>query len=198
MANEVTNLIYENGDKKSDVRKIVEYKRGQIYICDLDEGFTKDEKEHLFSQTGLIGKARPCMIYSNSEYNCSTRNTYMIIPIKTNHTDLPSSQYIKESYDLLVPIWMGGIEKFLVINQARPINARRVSSYIGTVTNEELLDKVDKMMIRMECDDKYINDIEKIFSRYGSMDNIVKFLASDKANNCWINYKKTMTKENMK
>lgn len=185
-----TNEIIEEKteDERTDVRRMVDFKRGQIYICTLDDYRVTQSEEHLFSKTGLIGKSRPCMIWSNDDYNKDSRNTYTIIPIKSNHTSLSTKQYIQESYDILVPIWINGVEKFLAVSQARPINAVNIRSYMGTITNQEILDEVDKAFLVNHMRDKDI--MEQIFYKYGNVENIIEFLNSNKAYNCYLNYVK--------
>lgn len=175
-------------DERTDVRRLIDFKRGQIYICTLDDYRISQANEHLFSKTGLIGKSRPCMIWSNDDYNGENRNTYTIIPIKSNHTSLPTKQYIKESYDILVPIWINGVEKFLAVSQARPINAINIRSYVGTITNQEILNEIDKAFLVNHMRDKTIT--EEIFHKYGNIENIIDFLNSNKAYNCYMNYLK--------
>ena len=54
-----TNEIIEEKteDERTDVRRMVDFKRGQIYICTLDDYRVTQSGEHLFSKTGLIGKS---------------------------------------------------------------------------------------------------------------------------------------------
>jgi mRNA-degrading endonuclease toxin of MazEF toxin-antitoxin module len=165
-----------NGKKYTDVRRLIEFKKGDIYICRLDEDNQNSAETKLFSSTGLIGKARPCMIYSNDEHNKTARNTYYIIPIKTNHSGKSAQEYIDESLDILVPIWFSGVQKFLNISQLRPISACRISSYLGTVINHTVLEKVDKLVWYNTAFRK--DDLREVFKTYGSYDNILNFLLS--------------------
>lgn len=181
-------IVEKTDDEQTDVRRLIDFKRGQIYICSLDDYRAPNQNDHLFSKTGLIGKSRPCMIWSNDEYNGENRNTYTIIPIKSNHTDLPTKQYISESYDILVPIWINGLEKFLTVSQARPINATNIRSYVGSITNQEILNEVDKAFLINHMRDRKMT--EEIFLKYGSIENIMDFLNSNKAYNCYMNYLK--------
>ena len=179
-------LLTENDDDPiTDVRKILHFNKGDIYICQLDEE-DDDAETPFFSKSGLIGKTRPCMIFSTLEYNDEWRNTYTVIPIKTNNTDKSTKEYIEHSPDIFVPLWMNGIEKLLMINQARPLNARRIRSYVGTITNQDVLAEVDKMYL--QCHFGLKNDIDKIYNKYGSTDEIIKFLSSNQAFTCYDKY----------
>lgn len=164
-----------------DVKRMITIQRGQIYACSLDEpdrngNYTANE----FSKTGLIGKKRPCLIISNDTLN-KNGNMYRIVPIKTNHTELSALEYAAKSSDILIPIEMKDDTKFLVINQARPINIASVGSYVTTVTNSKLLDKVDRAILEMDTnfDMQYLTvaeEIVKASSKYfDNMDDVVKF-----------------------
>lgn len=185
MANETTteSTVEEEKERLLDVKRLVTIQRGQIYACSLDEPNSNGKySANEFSKTGLIGKKRPCLIISNDEIN--KRGTmYRIVPIKTNHTDLSPLEYAAKSLDILIPIEMAEDTKFLVINQTRPINISSVGSYVATVTNTKLLDKVDRAILEMDTgfDMKYLTvaeDVVKSASKYfESMDDIAKFFS---------------------
>lgn len=59
---------------------------------------------------------------------------------------------------------------------------------MGTITNQEILDEVDKAFLVNHMRDKKI--MEQIFYKYGNVENIIEFLNSNKAYNCYLNYVK--------
>lgn len=179
----------EEKERPLDVKRMVTIQRGQIYACSLDEPNSSGRYSATeFSKTGLIGKKRPCLIISNDEIN-KRGNMYRIVPIKTNHTDLSPLEYAAKSSDVLIPIEMAEDTKFLVINQIRPINISSVGSYVATVTNTKLLDKVDRAILEMDTgfDMKYLTvaeDVVKSASKYfENMDDIAKFFSDPAAAN---------------
>lgn len=184
-----------NGDQRSDVKKLLHFRKGEIYLCSLDEDDEITDAP-FFSKSGLIGKTRPCMIFSTFEYNESWRNTYTIIPIKTNNTEKSTQEYIQTSPDIYVPIWMNGSEKLIMINQARPIDVKKVRQYIGTITNQDVLNKVDELYLQCHYGSK--DDIHEIYNRYGTTDRIIDFLCSEKAYTCFKHYIKETTGEVIK
>ena len=180
-------MCNENGTysmNRSDTKRIIHFRRGDIYFCNLDEN-TPGEKT-CFSTSGLIGKTRPCVIWSCQEYNDEFRNTYMVIPIKTNNTDDPIDEYIKRSPDVFVPIWMEGTEKMIMINQLRPIAPQNIKAYSGTIVNQDVINEIDRKIWELFYQKK-TNDI---FDNYKDMDNIIEFLRSDKALTCYKHWKK--------
>lgn len=187
--------MQDDDDSVSDVKKILHFNKGDIYICQLDEDENAVDNQ-FFSKSGLIGKTRPCMIFSTLEYNDAWRNTYTVIPIKTNNTELPTKEYIQQSPDIFVPIMMHGTEKLLMVNQARPLSARRIRSYLGTIVNQDILNEVDRLFL--QCHFGLSSDISKIYSRYGSTDRIIKFLCSEKGYTCFKHYMKETTGEVIK
>ena len=189
------DIIKEEDNAVTDVRKILHFNKGDIYICQLDEE-DDDSDTPFFSKTGLIGKTRPCMIFSTLEYNDKWRNTYTVIPIKTNNTEKSTKEYIETSPDVFVPLYMNGAEKLLMINQARPLKASRIRSYVGTITNEKVLNEVDKLYL--QCHFGTEKDISKIYSRYGTTDRIINFLCSEKGYTCFKHYIKETTGEVIK
>lgn len=182
-------------DGKSDIKRILHFNKGDIYLCRLDDE-DDDNDTPFFSKSGLIGKTRPCMIFSTIEYNDCWRNTYTVIPIKTNNTGLSTKEYIEQSPDIFVPIWMEGSEKLIMVNQARPLGVKRVKSYIGTITNQEVLNKVDKLYLQCHFGSK--DDISEIYNRYESTERIINFLCSEKAYTCFKHYIKDKTGEVIK
>lgn len=184
------NITVPSNVVRTDVRRLINFKRGDIYVCQLDEDYTSSEinsQKKLFSTTGLIGKKRPCIIWSNNEYNSTNRNTYTVIPIKTNHTDKSSEDYVNTSYDILVPIFIEGEERFVVVSQARPLNSKCILSYFGTITNPDLLDTIEKEFVRYQLNNTH--DIDAIFKQYGSLSNALEFLNSKFAKDAYSKFK---------
>lgn len=168
-----------------DVRRMLNVQRGQIYLCKLDENQTHNEENRIYSKTGLLGKTRPCLIVSSDGYNSiPEQKTYRIVPIKTNHTNLTTEEYIKQSQDVLIPINMFEGTKFLVVNQSRPISIGCISTYIGTITNKEIMNKVDDAILwidtSLHLDSKMIEDIYNIFGDYS---NFMRFLSDKRVKN---------------
>ena len=166
--------------KETDVKKICHYNKGEIYICNLDED---NGDKQFFSSSGLIGKSRPCMIFSTREYNDSFRNTYTVIPIKTNNTEKSDEEYIRTSPDVFVPIVIDGDEKLLMVNQARPLKCQRIQSYIGTIVNQEVLAEVDRSYLSWHFGDE--SKIADMYDKYKNTENIINFLCSKKAKTCY-------------
>lgn len=164
-------------DTRTDVKKKFNFKKGDICICNLDEedGYNGS----YFSKTGLIGKSRPCLIFSTEEYNKDFRNTYTVIPIKSNNTGLTTEEYVSTSLDIITPIWIHGTEKFIIITQARPLSVKRIGGYVGTITNPKVLDKVDELFMATHFCDK--NKAEFISEYYGNFNNALNFLCSEEA-----------------
>lgn len=191
MANETTTVETTTEEEKErllDVKRMITIQRGQIYACSLDEPINGKYSANEFSKTGLIGKKRPCLIISNDEIN--KRGTmYRIVPIKTNHTNLSPLEYAAKSPDILIPIEMAEGTKFLVINQTRPINISSVGSYVASVTNSKLLDKVDRAILEMDTgfDMTYLTlaeDIVKSASKYfEDMSDVAKFFNNPATSN---------------
>lgn len=196
MANENDNttedILGDDGVKERtlDVKRMVTIQRGQIYACSLDEpgDYKKNSTQFEFSKTGLIGKKRPCLIISNDSIN-KTGSLYRIVPIKTNHTDLSPLEYAAKSSDILIPIEMAEDTKFLVINQSRPITISSVGSYVATITNTKLLDKVDKAIMEMDTgvNTNYLTSAETLMTAaskyFDNLEDIVKFFNDPKAAN---------------
>lgn len=196
MANENISQASSSSDedvkeRTLDVKRMVTIQRGQIYACSLDEPTTESRKNNSqfeFSKTGLIGKKRPCLIISNDNIN-KNGSLYRIVPIKTNHTDLSPLEYAAKSSDILIPIEMAEDTKFLVINQTRPINISSVGSYVATITNTKLLDKVDKAIMEMDTgfDTKYLSSAEALVTAaskyFDTLDDVVKFFNDPQAAN---------------
>lgn len=175
MENAVLRELSESA--KTDIKRIYDFKKGDIYICNLDEDESKDGS--YFSTTGLIGKTRPCFLFSIKEYNDEFRNTYTIMPIKTNNTGLSTEEYIRTSHDIVTPIWIDGVEKFIVVNQARPLCVRKVIRYLGTVVNPDVLIKVDELFLATHfCGAEKAKEISL---NYGNFENAVNFLCSEDA-----------------
>lgn len=168
-------------DKQLDVKRMLDVKRGQIYLCKLDDVNSKSDDNKIYSKTGLIGKTRPCLIVSSDKYNDDpNRLTYRIVPIKTNHTDLPTEEFVKKSNDILIPIDMAEGTKFLVINQSRPINIGCISTYIGTITNKQVLNQVDLAIIGMDTEYEIAENDKELVSlvkdTFGSLYKFQHFL----------------------
>ena len=183
MVNENVSSAEEEQSKERvlDVKRMVTIQRGQIYACSLDEPSNYGKKgDTEFSKTGLIGKKRPCLIISNDTINKNS-TIYRIVPIKTNHTDLSPLEFAARSSDILIPIEMAEETKFLVINQSRPINISSVGSYVATITNSKLLDKVDRAILEMDTSFDITNltvaeDLIKSASKYfDNMEDMTKF-----------------------
>lgn len=193
-----TQPVEKPDDRVLDVKRMVNIRRGQIYMCSLDEpynyGSRKSQEE--FSKTGLIGKKRPCLIISNDNINANG-SVYRIIPIKSNHTELSTLEYVAKSSDTLIPIEMSEDTKFLVVNQSRPIHISSVNNYVATITNSKLLDKIDKAIIEMdtgfdigyqqaaenlvEASSKYFNNVDDVIRFFNdpAMANILRAWKAD-------------------
>ena len=167
-------------DKQLDVKRMLNIERGQIYLCKLDDNPTHNNEPKIYSKTGLIGKTRPCMILSSDKYNSQDKLTYRIIPIKTDDIGLSRQEFMEDSNDILIPIDMAEGTKFLVINQSRPINIGCISTYIGTITNKDLLDKIDAAIIEMDTNycinEEDIQIAKMVKDRFGSMYKFQRFL----------------------
>lgn len=153
-----------NQDYKPDVKTNITIKRGDIYLINLDENPPASKKDAVsLSKTGLISKTRPCLVISSEQYNAQKGISFRIAPIKSNNTHMSSEEYIRTSLDVLVPIKMVEGEKFIVINQTRPITLRQIEKYIATVNNDEIMRQVDREIIKLDTGldyDKLVSESE--------------------------------------
>lgn len=168
---------------KLDVKKGLEIKRGQIYLCDLNEDNPNcDNDIPSLSTTGLISKRRPCIVISTPEHHKKGSILFRIAPIKSNHTSKSAEDYVRDSYDVLIPINMPDGTKFIVVNQTRAITIKRIVSYLCEINNPEILDKVDQEIIKMDTgvDLSELMPKDTIDNVFGNYETYAKFCSDNK------------------
>lgn len=126
-------------------------RKGDIYNCDLGEnGDIQD--------SGLLAKNRPCVIVSSNTMNTPRQYIYQIAPIRTEHIlEGESIEYIvserRKQGRIYVPIEMRpGDVRFIDITQMRPIHISRISSYQGSIINDDLMIKINAAIMELYYD----------------------------------------------
>lgn len=127
--------------------------RGDIYYIDLDEypfepnnekvNDDNQQRQKYMPTSGLIGKSRPCVIISDSEYNESAFGA-RIIPIKS-----VNESGAKQYNDVVVQIEFDNGIHNAIINQSRFVSRKRIKQYLGTLVNKKL-DEIDRKILEVD------------------------------------------------
>lgn len=121
-------------------------KKFDIYQCDFED----------HPDTNMIGKVRPGVILSSDEINCFISNSFIVAPIKTEHsmeaTEENTDEIVKmrrELGQIVIPIRMNNRISFIDITQMRQMDAKLINRYIGTIANDGIRRQINSSLMEL-------------------------------------------------
>ena len=129
----------------SDVLRDI--KKCDIYTCDLGD----------FPDLITLGKVRPCVIVQSDELNFPITNSFMIAPIRSEHSMEVTEENVKEcvsmrrqSGRIYIPIQITkGRISFIDMTQTRQIDSSKIDKYVGKIVKEEIRSQINTELFKL-------------------------------------------------
>ena len=143
--------FYEGKEYHSDVARFIN--KYDIFICDLGEPIDANNS---------IGKNRPCVIVQSDTINEPKQATYIVAPIRTEHSMKVSKDTLQEIVDerrkvgrLYIPIEVDpDTYSFIDMTRLESVSSSNIKSYKNSIINPELKKKIAETLFEIFLSDE--------------------------------------------
>lgn len=192
--------IYEGKEYTSDVGRFIN--KYDIYVCDLGEPIDNN-----------LGKKRPCVILQSNKLNDPKQGTYIVAPIRTEHSMKVSKETLQNIVDTkrkvgrwYIPIEVdSGDFRFIDMTRMQSVYTGDILVYKYSILNSELKKKIaDTMHEILLSDEEATNPIVNETPKYDLPSELSETLTSaisslvDNAVSTIQEYKRAETKQKQK
>ena len=154
--------IYEGIEFGSDTGRVI--RKYAVWVCDLGEPVDNN-----------LGKKRPCVIIQSNKLNNPKQCTYIVAPIRTEHTMKVSRETLQDIVDakrkvgrIYVPIEMDpGNFRFIDMTRLQCVYSSNILIYKFDILNSEVKKKIaDTMHEILFSDEEVPNTVENETPKY--------------------------------